>query len=97
MKKIISIVFLMTMLLQAIPVLHFFTERPEIFYTSLDEEKPSEKNKETKEDKQEDKTFLSFYATSYIKLIASINFQNYTSQLPSSPHLEMLAPPPDFC
>ena len=85
------------MLLQAIPVLHFFTERPEIFYTSIDEEKPTEKSKETKEDKVEDKALLSFYATSSIEIIADIRFQNYASQLPSSPHLEMLTPPPDLC
>jgi hypothetical protein len=85
------------MLLQAIPVLHFFTEKPEIFYTSIDEEKPSEKSKETKEDKQEYKALLSFYTTLSIELVAAICFQNYTSQLPSSPHLELLTPPPDFC
>lgn len=88
---------MMTMLLQAIPVLHFFTEAPEIFYTSIDEEKPSEKHKETKGGKQEDKAFLSFYTTLSIESAAAIRFQNYTSPLPSFPHLEMLTPPPDFC
>ena len=96
MRKIISILFLFTMLLQAIPVLHFFTEKPEIFYTSIDEEKPSEKNKEMKEDIVKDKAFLSFYATSPVDLITVVLFQNYATQLPSSPHLEMLTPPPDL-
>ncbi|HVF98099.1 MAG TPA: hypothetical protein VM871_12290 [Flavisolibacter sp.] len=97
MKKVVSILFLVTMLLQAIPVLHFFTEKPEIFYTSIDEEKPSEKGKETKEDKQGDKAFLSFCTPVSVKVVEAICFQNYTSLLPPSPHLEMLTPPPDFC
>lgn len=83
------------MLLQAIPVLHFFTEKAEIFYTSIDEEKPSEKNKEIKGDIVKDKAFLSFYATSPIDLIPVFLFQNYATQLPSFPHLELLTPPPD--
>lgn len=85
------------MLLQAVPVLHFFTERPEIFYTAIDEERPTEKSKEIKEDKQDDKAFLSFYAAASNELIAATHLQNYTAQLPSSPHLELLARPPDFC
>ena len=97
MRKIISILFLLTLLLQAIPVLHLFAENPGDFYTAIDEEKPSEKNKELKGEQQGDKVFLSFYTTTSSELILITRFQNYTSQLPFTPHLEMLAQPPDFC
>jgi hypothetical protein len=96
MKKQIAILFLITMLVQAIPVLHFFTEKPEIFYAVLDEEKPSEK-KETKGDKEQKKEFLSLSATSPVELMVPVHFQNHASQLPFSPHLKLPTPPPDFC
>ncbi len=46
------------MLLQAIPVLHFFMEKPEVFYSTIDEEKAPEKGKELKEKSDNDKAFL---------------------------------------
>ena len=85
------------MLVQAIPVLHFFSEKPEVFYFAIDEEKPNEKNIELKEDKQDDKVFFFLYKIFNDQSVSSNSFQHYTSQLPSSPHLEMLTPPPDFC
>ena len=85
------------MLLQAIPVLHFFSGKPEVFYFAIDEEKPNEKNNELKEDKQDDKLFFSLHKVCSDQSVSSIRFQHYTSQLPSSPHVEMLTPPPDFC
>lgn len=84
------------MFLQAIPVLHFFTERPEIFYTSIEEEKPNEKNKDVKSDKFDDKLFISPGPVHFSDKELSTAFIRYIPLLPHSPHLELLSPPPDF-
>lgn len=46
------------MLLQAIPVLHFFSSQKEIFYALIDEEKPGEK---VSPEKKAAKEFLSCF------------------------------------
>src|SRR5215203_2037609 len=53
MRRIVSILFLSLMLLQAIPVLHFFSSQKEVFYTYIDEEKPDEKSAKEKKDGKE--------------------------------------------
>ena len=45
MRRLVSILFLSLMLLQAIPVLHFFAEKKEVFYSYVDEEEPEHKSK----------------------------------------------------
>ena len=81
--------------MQAIPILHFFADKPEIFYAVIDEEKPTEK--ETKESKQDDKAIFTPHRILNTQLIAFIRVHSYSSTLPSSPHLELLTPPPNFC
>lgn len=97
MKKVISILFFLAMLLQAIPVLHYFSYTKAGVYFAMDEEKPNEKNKESKEDKQDDKISFSSFKIKASRHLASLCFHYYSSQLPSCPHLQMLTPPPDFC
>ena len=54
MRRIISLLFISLMLLQAIPVLHLFSSQKEIFYVYIDEEKP-----EGAKEKKEGKEYLS--------------------------------------
>ena len=93
MRRIISILFLSLMLLQAIPVLHFFSSQKEIFYTYIDEEKPDEKFKEKKECKE----FLSTTLISPVEQTAKTLFSPIIESHYISPKLEFVAPPPDFC
>lgn len=88
---------MLTLLVQAVPVLHFFSEKPEMFYTILDEEKPNEKSKDVKDDKGDDKYLSSLHDAYTLCICTSSDFQNHTAQLPFSPHLELLTPPPDVC
>ena len=79
-------------MLQAIPVLHFFSSKKAIFYSYIDEEKPGD-TKEVKESKEyvcithsltsfseEEKTYPPFFLNHH-----------------SSPLLEQTTPPPDAC
>ena len=94
MRKIVSILCLCLMLLQAIPVLHFFAEKKAVFYTYVDEEKPEQKSKAGKEELQK-----------YVLTAAQVFAEEETApsvcfflQKPlSSPLLEFLTPPPDAC
>ena len=93
MRKIISILFLSLMLLQAIPVLHFFAAQKEIFYVYIDEEKPNEKFKAKKEGKEFLSTTLISPAEQTVKTLFSPVIEcDYIS-----PKLEYVTPPPDFC
>lgn len=93
MRRIISILFLSLMLLQAIPVLHFFSSQEEIFYAYIDEEKPDEKSKEKKESKE----FL--LPTSFSPTVQTIktHFSPGIDSYYVTPILEFLTPPPDRC
>lgn len=93
MKRFISILFLFTLLLQAIPVFHFFTERSGIFYTSLDEDKPNETKVE--KEKKEIKVYASIQsATSGSACTINYFVENKDGYLPS-PYVESLIHPPD--
>lgn len=92
MSRIISTLFLLLMLLQAIPVLHFFSSQKEIFYTYIDEEKPDEKSKEKKEGKE----FLSLTSFFPIEQIVTTLFSPATESHYISPKLEFITPPPNF-
>ena len=97
MKNIISILLLFTMLLQAIPVLHFFAAQPEVFYTILDEEKPAEENKKGEEKKLDEKALLGESIPSLPEIKASFVFGKHTAPFILLPHLDLISPPPDFC
>lgn len=97
MKKLISILFLFAMLLQAIPVLHFFMEKPEVFYTTIDEEKAPEKGKELKEKNDNDKAFLIAGTESFFEKEGSPSYIIYKPQIPATPNQEPLSPPPNIC
>ena len=95
MKSIVAILFSLTMLLQAIPLFHFFSDRPEIFYVAIDEEKPGEKTKDTKEDKQDDKSLLNQSFCRTVELQFHCNFISQGRSIPVSPYLEKHTPPPN--
>lgn len=94
MRKIVSILCLLLMLLQAIPVLHFFAERKAIFYSYVDEEKPEQKSKVGKDDFNQEftLTFSSFFEEENVRL-----FSCFVQKSLSFPFLEFLTPPPDAC
>jgi flagellar basal body-associated protein FliL len=93
MRRVISIFFISLMLLQAIPVLHFFSSQKEVFYAYIDEEKPSEKSKETKEGKE----YLSLSDMTPTEEELTTQFFPASVNAYASPLLEFLTPPPDFC
>ena len=84
-------VFMFLLLLQAIPVLHFFSERN--FYVYVDEDKPEEtKLKEKKDAKECVANFDAFAsANASLKKVS----ENSSSSLPS-PYLDSFTPPPNF-
>jgi hypothetical protein len=81
------------MLLQAIPVLHFFSSQKEIFYALIDEEKPEEKANEKKE-YRECVSLSSIVPPEEkdVHLFSLFAIHHYTSPL-----LELMTPPPDAC
>ena len=85
--------FLSLMLLQAIPVLHFFSSQKEVFYVNIDEEKPEEGSKEKKESKEYLSLALGFLAPE----INKTQFPSVTDKHYTFPLLEFLTPPPDCC
>ena len=80
------------LLLQAIPVLHFFADKKEIFYTYIDEEKPDNNAKEKKYGKE----YLSLDAP--VPDEATIKTSFFISQEGKyqSPLLEAITPPPNL-
>lgn len=90
MKRAFAILFMFTLLLQAIPVLHFFSEGN--FYVYVDEDKPEE----TKLKKKEVKEYIS--ATSVLSFtVSSLNGVPEISILAlPAPYLESFTPPPNI-
>ena len=95
MRKIVSILFLFLMLLQAIPVLHFFAEKKAVFYTYVDEEKPEQKSKFGKEGFNQEYTLLAQIFTEAPENVSL--FSPFVQKRHSSPLLESLTRPPDAC
>lgn len=93
MRRLVSILFLSLMMLQAIPVLHFFSSQKEVFYVYIDEEKPEVKEKETKEGKE----LLSHFDALPPAKEVRTQFASYSVRNYSAPLLEFLTPPPDAC
>ena len=92
MRKLLSILLLSLMMVQAIPVMQCLSSEKGILYTYVEEEKPND-TKEIKEGKE----YLSFaeFATEFSD---QAKF-NITAVLHthSSPLLEYITPPPDGC
>ena len=80
------------MALQAIPVLHFFSQEKAVFYVYLDEEKPEENSKEKKEIKE----FISQFPSFHTAGILLPSFFSGTKTSYTTPILENLTPPPDI-
>ena len=94
MRKLASILFLFLLLLQAIPVLHFFAEKKAVFYAYVDEEKPEQKSKVEKESfHPQTETFLNLVPEGELLRL----FSPFVQKQHLSPFLESLTPPPDAC
>jgi hypothetical protein len=94
MRRIVSILFLSLMLLQAIPVLHFFSSQKEVFYTYIDEEKPDEKSGK---EKKAGKEYLSFEVETPVDQLIQTAYSSAVDNNYSSPTLAFLTRPPDAC
>ena len=91
MRRIISIMFAMLMLLQAIPVGHFFSGQPEVFYVYIDEEKPGEKSKEKTDSKESE-----FCVFDLGTMLSGIHiFHPAPPSFYSPPYLEAATQPPN--
>lgn len=93
MKKWISILFLFTLLVQAVPVLHFFAGEKTVVYAAVDEDKWDD-TQLTKEKKAKQESFHNFYASSIEKSHTVYFVQRHACRLPS-PYLESSIHPPD--
>lgn len=82
------------MLLQAIPVLHFFMEKKEVFYSYVDEEEPEHKSKV---EKKITKEYFSIADLQDSGSEADRNYRHFSEDQPLSPSLEFLTPPPNAC
>jgi hypothetical protein len=80
------------MLLQAIPVLHFFSSHKAVFFALMDEEKPEVKSKATKDGKE----CLAIIITTLDEQAAEKHVVRHSPNSYPSPLLEFLTPPPDF-
>jgi hypothetical protein len=94
MRKIISIILLSLMMLQAIPVLHFFAAKKAIFYAYIDEEKPE---KGSAQEKDECKAFLDDANAYAEEQVRKTSFSIIQVNIYATPHLDFLTPPPDAC
>lgn len=81
------------MLLQAIPVLHFFSSQKAIFYALIDEEKPVEKVGPEKKALKEYFSLAGFLPLPALETKA--RFLPYRVRLHAAPTLDALTPPPN--
>ena len=90
MRRLLSIGFIIIMLIQAIPVLHFFSSDGSIFYAYVEEEKPGGL-KEIKDGKE------YFSILQYPIVFFEIDKLNahFLVDFHTSPLLEYTTPPPD--
>lgn len=94
MRKIIAIFLVSLMLLQAVPVLHFFSSQKAVFYSYVDEEKPEQKSKAEGEEYNKHLTITPQF---FMEEEGSQPFSPFIARQLSSPLLEALTPPPDAC
>lgn len=80
------------MLLQAIPVLHFFSSQKEVFYTYIDEEKT-----EGAKEKKDGKEYLSLNIENIFSQPAETVYVVAANVPYSPPVLGFFTPPPDRC
>ncbi|HUC79926.1 MAG TPA: hypothetical protein VMR70_03385 [Flavisolibacter sp.] len=92
MRRLISILFMSLLLLQAIPVLHFFSSQKEIFYVYIDEEKPDNSVKEKKYGKE----YLFLTPPSLPEKSILTGFPFLQEDLYKSPLPEAITPPPNI-
>ena len=94
MRKLIALLLIFLMLLQAIPVLHFFSSHKAVFYSYVDEEKPEQKFKAANQEYQKHSTAIPPF---FIEEESSRTFLPFVVKRISSPLLEALTRPPDAC
>ncbi|HEU4904058.1 MAG TPA: hypothetical protein VFT06_14730 [Flavisolibacter sp.] len=94
MRRIFAILFTLLLLLQAIPVLHFFSSHKSVFYSYVDEEEPGQKSKV---EKKELKECLSVVPDLPLAEEKAPFYLPLSEEAPSSPILEFLTPPPNAC
>jgi hypothetical protein len=92
MKKFITIVLLLLLFLQAIPVVSFFASPDDNFYSYVDEDKPGELKIK---DKKECKEYVSPGLFLWSQEVAIGSFEKPDISSPASPYLQYLTPPPD--
>ena len=90
MKRAFAILFMFSLLLQAIPVLHFFSERN--FYVYVDEDKPEE----TKLKKKEIKEYVSGTSTLSFSVVVLNQVPEISLLALPAPYLESFTPPPNI-
>lgn len=93
MRRLVSILFLSLLLLQAIPVLHFFSSQKQIFYALIDEEKPVEKVSVEKKAGKEYCFQTCAFAPPVVEVTA--RFRPFPLHPYTSPTLDALTPPPN--
>jgi hypothetical protein len=94
-RKIVSILLLLCLFIQAIPVMQFLCKDGSL-YSYIDEEKPTQKSTDGKQ-VQKDSTDL--FHTSALKLTAKNlqqHFYSTSSKLVIAPYLDTVTPPPNF-
>ena len=90
MKKFITIVLMVLLFLQAIPVMNFFVSGN--VYSYVDEDKPGELKMK---DKKECKEFISPGLFLWPQETNKINFEYLDVFFLASPYLKYITPPPD--
>jgi hypothetical protein len=93
-RRIFAIYFSLLLLLQAIPVLHFFSSHKAVFYSYVDEEEPGQKSKV---EKKAVKECLSVTPALLLAEEKAPFYLPLSETPPSSPFLEFLTPPPNAC
>ncbi|NTS40893.1 hypothetical protein HRG84_08235 [Flavisolibacter sp. BT320] len=96
MKRLAAILFLFLLLLQAIPVLHFFSAEKAVFYTYIDEEKPEQKLNAGKEKGDIAKEY-NLALQAFREEENRSFYAGFVERSHATPLLEFVAPPPDAC
>lgn len=91
MKKIIAILGLVLMFMQAVPVLHLFVSE-DIAFTLVEEDKPAETKLKEKKDGKEYVHHCHYWVVDVQQ--QHLSCCSYLSALPA-PFLESFTPPPD--
>lgn len=90
MRSVIASIFLCLLMLQAIPVLNFFSDKGGVFYSSIDEEKPGDAK-----EKKGSKEYLAMETEITISLPINTSYHPAIDNDYAAPNLALLTPPPD--